>query len=120
MAPAAGSIAAYCSRKGYPKAGGVRSGVTGTYTTNAIAAARVRVANLATGAVCTGLSCSFVRGLECLPAGKAACTVDANSNVGNSNVGAVRVQGGSTVLRSRAHWHGRQQLLRLQPCRRTN
>ena len=58
-----------------------------------LAAARIRVANLATGAVCTGLACSFVRGVECVPAGRAACKADANANVGNSNSGSVREGG---------------------------
>ena len=93
LAPVGPSVAAYCSRKGYAKPGAVRSGVTGAYTTNATAAARIRVANLATGAVCTGLACSFVRGVECVPAGRAACKADANANVGNSNSGSVREGG---------------------------
>lgn len=68
-------------KKGYPRAGAVRTGQLGTL------GLPVHAFSLVTLNACRASSCQAIVGVECVPRGHAPCTADALGNTGVGNVG---------------------------------
>lgn len=77
---AGASAKSYCSHKGYPLAGGVRTRSLDSLGGNI-------TLNLASNKKCIAPQCQAYVAIECVPSGSRRCIADSNGNIGKGNVG---------------------------------